>query len=82
MAFISPKKIGTAVQRNRAKRLLKEAYRIHQHLVKDLVNNNSALTLHGAFIARKAGLPFTVVEQDVITLLNHLRTRVAAFTPS
>src|SRR5699024_1069010 len=33
MAFIVKKKLGKANKRNRTKRLLKEAFRLHQHLL-------------------------------------------------
>lgn len=35
IGFVTGKKVGGAVQRNRARRLMKEVYRLHQHELKE-----------------------------------------------
>jgi len=63
LGVITSRKIGEAVVRNRARRLLREAFRLHQH---DLT---PALDL--VLVARPsiAGKPFAAVEKDFLTTL-------------
>lgn len=35
IGFVTGKKVGGAVQRNRGRRLMKEVYRLHQHEIRD-----------------------------------------------
>lgn len=35
IGFVTGKKVGCAVERNRARRLLKEVYRLHQHDIRE-----------------------------------------------
>lgn len=71
MGFIVKKSLGKATKRNRMKRLLKEAYRYHQHKLTDVINELQ-ITLHGAFMAKSIDLPYDDVEQDVVMLIEHL----------
>lgn len=75
MGFISPKKIGNAVQRNRCKRLLREAYRLNKHILSDIFPD-SKRGLHAVFLARRADLDFLSVENDMITILKDLRNQI------
>jgi ribonuclease P protein component len=76
VGFIAPKKtIPGAVQRNRAKRLMREVYRIHQYFVEDLFSSKR-FGFHGAFLARKAGLSFSQVQKEMLPLLQEVRDKL------
>lgn len=49
MGFVATKKIGDAVARNRAKRLMKEVYRLHRH---ELLPHHEAILLAGEFLTK------------------------------
>jgi ribonuclease P protein component len=75
MGFIVKKNLGKAHKRNRMKRLLKEAYRLHQHMLSEPLEN-ARVTFHGAFMAKTVDLDFAVVEQNVIELLKKVRDKL------
>lgn len=75
VGFIAPKKIGKAVQRIRTKRLLKEAYRLNQHIITETpgIENRE---LHFVFMAKQATLTFDTVQNEVVQLLTTLRKKL------
>jgi len=80
MGFIVKKSLGKASKRNRMKRLLREAYRLHQHMLTDSLQS-SQLTFHGAFMAKNIDMDFAVVEQDVVHLLEQVRDQLPTISP-
>jgi ribonuclease P protein component len=63
LGVITSRKIGNAVVRNRARRLLREAFRLHQH---DLAGPLDLVLVARGSIAGKA---FESVERDFLTTL-------------
>lgn len=80
IGFIVKKSLGNAHKRNNMKRLLREAYRLHQHILSDPLQRIQR-TLHGAFMAHTIDATFTEVEQDVTTLLAQVRDQLPAISP-
>ena len=75
MGFIVKKSLGKAHKRNAMKRLLREAYRLHQHILTDPLQQ-AQQTVHGAFVAHTVNASFKDVEQDVILLLKRVRDQL------
>lgn len=63
LGVVTSSKIGNAVVRNRARRLLREAFRLHQH---DLTQPLDLVLVARASIV---GKPFAAVEKDFLTTL-------------
>jgi len=67
--FIAPKKLfRRAVDRNKAKRLLRETFRTNQHLLPASVRNNK-IGFHAIFIATGKDLTYARVEESMVSLL-------------
>jgi len=76
--FIAPKKIfRRAVDRNKAKRYLREAFRIHQNLLPDSVKHND-IGFHAVFIATGKDLSYSTVEKQMIKLLESLSIKLTS----
>ena len=67
LGVITSKSVGIAVCRARARRLLRESYRLHQH---DLKHPVDLVLVARASIARKA---YCEVERDFLKALRQLR---------
>jgi ribonuclease P protein component len=63
LGVVTSRKIGPSVTRNRARRLLRESFRIHQHEIKRPI---SLVLVARASIAR---MDFHGVERDLLTVL-------------
>ena len=75
IGFISPKKTGNAVQRNNAKRIMRESFRLNQHEIIDTVQELK-IGLHCVLIARTTNLGFAEVQSQVATMMDELRNRL------
>ena len=75
IGFISPKKTGNAVQRNNAKRIMRESFRLNQHQINEAVEE-LGIGLHCVLIARTTNLEFSKVQCDVVTMMEELRNRL------
>lgn len=64
VGFVTGKKVGCAVERNRARRLLREVYRLHQREIRE--------GYHIVIVARQAinGLSYTDIEGPFMKLMN------------
>jgi len=58
-------------------RLLKEAYRLHQHTLSAVLQEVN-ITLHGALMAHTVDAAYHDVEQQVISLLEQVRDQLPA----
>ncbi len=72
MGFIVKKSLGKAAKRNHMKRLLKEAYRHHQHKLSRFLED-AQMTFHGVLMAKSIDLTYADVEKDVVALLEEAR---------
>ncbi|MEX1211919.1 MAG: ribonuclease P protein component [Balneolaceae bacterium] len=75
VGFIVRKALGKAVDRNRARRRIREAWRLHQHPLLDL-DPVVRKGLHMAWMARRIDLTTTQAAQDIRQLSERLTDRL------
>lgn len=76
--FIAPKKLfRRAVDRNRVKRWIREAYRLNQHLLPLSVKMNT-IGFHAVFIAISNNLSFATIEAQMVSLLQSITDSLTA----
>lgn len=76
IGFVAPKKrIKSAVKRNRVKRLLREAYRLHQGYFQDLFSHKN-FGFHAIFMAKSDNITYQEVETDMIPILIQVRKKL------
>lgn len=62
IGFVATKHVGHAFARNRAKRLMKEVYRLHRH---ELASGHEVIMLAGSFLT---GASFSEAEKAILAL--------------
>lgn len=67
IGFVTGKKVGCAVERNRARRLMKEVYRLHQHKLRE----GYAIVIVGRAYLAKA--TYAEAEQEIMNLFRKLK---------
>ena len=76
IGFIAPKKrIKSAVKRNRVKRVLREAYRLHQGYFQDLFSHKR-FGFHAVFMANRDNISYQEAEADMIPILIQVRKKL------
>lgn len=81
MGFIVKRSLGKAVQRNRTKRLLREAYRLNQHLLSDPITS-SPFSFHGVLMANQIDFTYDEAETCIIDLLKQAQGHILSTTDS
>jgi len=75
--FTVPKRnFKSAVDRNAIKRLLKEAYRLNKHLLKDKAGNYKVATIGFVYIAKEK-LPFDRIQRKTILIFERFNEKTS-----
>lgn len=83
MAISVPKKLEkTAVGRNRIKRWVREAYRLHKHLLYDKTNERKVVVNMLFVCIGKEKLSFAMIEKALVEILQAIPCRDANFCVS
>ena len=62
-------------KRNKTKRLLREAYRLNQYIVNTYIE--TPMVIHIAFLAKSIHTDFSVIQNEVVSLLHKLNFKIA-----
>ncbi len=69
---VSKKRYKSAVKRNRIKRLTREGFRLHKHILYSSLSNNSLKRVFMLIYVGKNILPFQLIESKIILILQRL----------
>ena len=69
---VSKKTIRLAVDRNRIKRIIKEAYRIHKAKFYDFLNSHNKQCIFAIIFSGTAPVPYDFTEKKMVALLDRL----------
>jgi len=78
IGFIAPKRLGSAVKRNKIKRRLREIYRINQAIFEELFSS-SEFGFHGVFIAKTSDSSYHDLHSDMISVMQKARKQLLGF---
>lgn len=77
-AFVAGKKLGSAVKRNYLKRILREAFRLHQHILEPVIESGS-LSIEMIAVMKRADTSYQQVNDEMEQILNKLSISLSKF---